>query len=91
MTNRWLDGKIMLFLDILTMRGSHVASLVKFRSVVYLISYLLLGEGGGGGPLKNSLKDLDPSCNTDLDLWECFGRETPHFTVELHKTVIYLR
>ena len=29
MPDRWMDGKIMLLLHILTMRGSHVASLVK--------------------------------------------------------------
>ena len=23
---------------------------------------------------QNHPKDLDPSCKTDLDLWDCFGR-----------------
>ena len=23
---------------------------------------------------QNNLKDLDPSCKTDLDLWDCLGR-----------------
>ena len=23
---------------------------------------------------QNNTKDLDPSCNTDLDLWDCLGR-----------------
>ena len=26
-------------------------------------------------PFQNSLKDLDPSYKTDLDLWDCFGRK----------------
>ena len=26
-------------------------------------------------PFLNNLKDLDPSCKTDLDLWDCFGRK----------------
>ena len=26
---------------------------------------------------QNILKNLDPSYNTDLDYWECFGMETP--------------
>ena len=39
MKDRWIDaiqmdGKIMLLSHTLTMRGSHVASLVKFRPVV---------------------------------------------------------
>ena len=29
-------------------------------------------------PFLNSLKDLDPSYKTDLDLWDCFGREKIH-------------
>ena len=28
-------------------------------------------------PFLNNLKDLDPSYKTDLDFWDCFGRETP--------------
>ena len=26
-------------------------------------------------PVQNSLRDQDPSCKTDLDLWDCFERE----------------
>ena len=26
-----------------------------------------------GFSFKNNLKDLDLSCKTDLDLWDCFG------------------
>ena len=25
-------------------------------------------------PFQNNPKDLDPSCKTDLDLWDCLGR-----------------
>ena len=28
-------------------------------------------------PFLNNLKDLDLSYKTDLDLWDCFGREKP--------------
>ena len=28
-------------------------------------------------PIQNNLKGLDPSYKTDLDLWDCFGRESP--------------
>ena len=28
-----------------------------------------------GFPFQNNLRDLDLSCKTDLDLWDCFGRE----------------
>ena len=24
--------------------------------------------------VQNNPNDLDPSCKTDLDLWDCFGR-----------------
>ena len=32
-------------------------------------------------PFLNNFKDLDPSCKTDLDLWNCFGRKqkTPSY------------
>ena len=32
-------------------------------------------EGGVGGGVVP--KNPDPSCRMDLDLWDCFGRETP--------------
>ena len=25
--------------------------------------------------VQNNPRDLDPSCKTDLDLWDCYGRE----------------
>ena len=31
-------------------------------------------------PFQNHLKDLDPSCKMDLDLQDCFGRETPFYS-----------
>ena len=38
---------------------------------------MYMGGGGGeeGFPFQNNLKDLDPPCKTDLDLWSCFGEE----------------
>ena len=39
MTDRWTeDGRIMLFSVILTMRVSHVISLVKFRSRIMVLA-----------------------------------------------------
>ena len=32
--------------------------------------------------LPKNLKDLDPSCKTDLDLWDCFGRAKIRFITE---------
>ena len=31
-----------------------------------------------GFPLKTNLKDLDPSCKTDLDIRSSFGRHKPY-------------
>ena len=68
MTERWTDAarteKIMLLSHTLTMRGSHVASLVKFHPVVYRISSVIRR----GFSFKNNLKCLDPSCKNDLHL-----------------------
>ena len=36
-----------------------------------------------GLPFQNNLKDLDPLCKMDLDLWDCFGRGKTHFIAEL--------
>ena len=84
MTNRWTDGrtdeKIMLLLHTLTLRGSHVASSVKFHQVVYRIPSVIRQ----GLPFQNNLKDLVPSCKTNLNLWDCFGRKL-HFIAQLHK------
>ena len=52
------DGKILLLLHTLNMRGSHVASLVKFCPMVYRISSVIRR----GFPFQYNLKDLDPSC-----------------------------
>lgn len=30
----------------------------------------------GGFPFQNDLKDVDPFCKTDLDIWDCFERES---------------
>ena len=39
-------------------------------------------------PFKNNLKDLDPSCKMDLDLWDCFGRKK--IVLLLHYRLIYI-
>ena len=33
---------------------------------------LSAGASQGVFPCQNNLKDLDPSCKMDLDLWDCF-------------------
>ena len=33
-------------------------------------------------PFLNNPKDLDPSCKTDLDFWDCFGRKKHHLISE---------
>ena len=49
--------------------GLHVSNICWYRSTLFLI-YMT-----GGFPSINNPKDLDLSCKTDLDLWDCFGRE----------------
>ena len=33
-------------------------------------------------PFQNNPKDLDPSYKTDLDFWDCFGKEKLHLITE---------
>ena len=35
---------------------------------------------------QNNLKDLDPSCKTDLDLLDCLGRVNLVFIAKFHRT-----
>ena len=43
---------------------------------------------GQGFLIQNNLKDLDPSCKTDLDLWDGFRRE--QFIAELHMAALHI-
>ena len=35
---------------------------------------------------QNNPKDLDPSCNMDLDLWDCSGRVKIGIIAKFHRT-----
>ena len=35
---------------------------------------------------QNSPKDLDPSCKTDLDFWDCLGRVKIGIIAKFHRT-----
>ena len=35
---------------------------------------------------QNNPKDLDPSCKTDLDLWDCLGRVKIGIIAKFHRT-----
>ena len=39
-------------------------------------------------PFQNNHKALDPSCQMDLGLWDCFGREKPLSYNE--RTMVYV-
>ena len=34
----------------------------------------------------SNTKDLDPSCKTDLDLWDCLGRWKIGIVAKFHRT-----
>ena len=34
-----------------------------------------------GFPFQNNLKDLEPSCQMDLDLWDCFERRKKNIVI----------
>ena len=56
----------------------------EYTNMFYVLSYVLFclsnyvlyffGYKTFFSPLQNNSKGLDPSCNTDLDLWDCLGR-----------------
>ena len=45
---------------------------------------MVLKKIGRGGCPKNNPKNLDPSYQMDLDIWDCFGREG--LVADLHHT-----
>ena len=48
-------------------------SFVRMASVVHKLPYFF-GYKTEFFSFQNNPKDLDPSCKTDLDLWDCLGR-----------------
>ena len=42
-------------------------------SIYILSSTVFLRLQDGVFSFQNNLKDIDPSCKTDLDLWDCLG------------------
>ena len=41
-------------------------------------------------PYQDNLKGLDPSCKTDLDLSDCFGRENPILNLNYTRLIYIL-
>ena len=51
------------------MMGTYISGTVSHAKLPYFFGYKTEFFS-----FQNNPKDLDPSCKTDLDLWDCLGK-----------------